>query len=170
MVVTTDQPSQRERFLEITTTSSSLVSKTFISYLLSQNAAIIAGKITGIFLNLQVLGVGNGLTVRKIYVMFICTTLDVSQDPLKQYPGYLTYAASNPYHPLVNQSIIDQAMANWSAPDTGCQARVKETITHIFIKPITKSQFCRSLRATMEGLTQYVRRRKVSVTIIFLVH
>ena len=47
-----------------------------------------------------------------------------SQDPLNQYPGYLTYAASNPYHPLVNQSVIDRATANWSAPDNGCQARV----------------------------------------------
>ena len=46
-----------------------------------------------------------------------------------QYPGYLSYAASNPYHPLVNRSVIDQVTANWSAPDTGCQARVKEIIT-----------------------------------------
>ena len=46
-----------------------------------------------------------------------------------QYAGYLSYAVSNPYHPLVNQSVIDQVTANWSAPDTGCQARVKEIIT-----------------------------------------
>ena len=72
---------------------------------------------------------GDGLTVCESYVLFICTIIDVSQDPLNQYPGYLTYAAFNPYHPLVNQSVIDQATANWSAPDTGCQARVKETIT-----------------------------------------
>lgn len=32
-------------------------------YFLSQNAAIAAGKITGITLNLKVLGVGDGLTV-----------------------------------------------------------------------------------------------------------
>ena len=62
--------------------------------------------------------------------LFISTTIDVSrQDPLIQYPGYISYAASNPYHPLVNQSVINQATANWSAPDTGCQARVKESIT-----------------------------------------
>jgi hypothetical protein len=98
------------------------------------------------------------------------TTIDVSQDPLNQYPGYLTYAASNPYHPLVNQSVIDQATANWSVPDTGCQARVKETIPYLLHQLITKLQFCRLLHATMEGLMQYVRRRKVSVTKIFLDH
>ena len=74
----------------------------------------------GIYLNIQVLGVGDGFTVCESFVLFISTTIDVSQDPLNQYPGCLTYVASNPYHPLVNQSAIDQATANWSAPDTEC--------------------------------------------------
>ncbi|KAL0566430.1 hypothetical protein V5O48_012347 [Marasmius crinis-equi] len=65
-------------------------------YFLSQNALIASGEITGIPLNLKVLGVGDGLT-----------------DPLVQYPGYIEYAASNPYHPLVNQSVIDRANTSW---------------------------------------------------------
>lgn len=36
--------------------------------------------------------------------------LMVDQDPLSQYPGYIEYAQSNPYHPLVNSSVI--ALAN----------------------------------------------------------
>ena len=35
------------------------------SYILSQNAAIASGKLSGIPINLKVLGVGDGLTVRK---------------------------------------------------------------------------------------------------------
>jgi carboxypeptidase C (cathepsin A) len=35
----------------------------FAAHFLSQNAAIAAGTITGIHLNLHVLGIGNGLTV-----------------------------------------------------------------------------------------------------------
>jgi hypothetical protein len=43
-------------------------------YFLSQNAAIAAGTVTGIPLNLKVLGVGDGLTVSAI-VFKKCTTL-----------------------------------------------------------------------------------------------
>ena len=54
-------------------------------------------------------------------------SLFLSQDPLNQYPGFITYAASNPYHPLVNQSVINQAITAWSTPNTGCQSQVRET-------------------------------------------
>ena len=56
-----DQPSHRERFLKATARID-LISKRN-SYFLSQNAAIAAGTTSGISLNLQVLGVGDGLTV-----------------------------------------------------------------------------------------------------------
>ncbi|KAF8802183.1 serine carboxypeptidase [Phlegmacium glaucopus] len=79
----------------------------FATHFLAQNAAIAAGEILGIHLNLQVLGIGNGLT-----------------DPLVQYPGYLSYAATNPYHRLVSQSDIDQAKKDWSTPVTGCKDQI----------------------------------------------
>ena len=40
---------------------------TFAAYFLSQNVAIDARKITGVKLNLQVLGIGNGLTVCHMF-------------------------------------------------------------------------------------------------------
>ncbi|KAG9096623.1 hypothetical protein FS749_008101 [Ceratobasidium sp. UAMH 11750] len=65
---------------------------TFAAYFLSQNAAIDAGTVTGIKINLKVLSIGNGLT-----------------DPYSQYPGYVQYAQSNPYHSLVSSSTIKSA-------------------------------------------------------------
>ncbi|KAF7304454.1 Carboxypeptidase [Mycena chlorophos] len=81
---------------------------TFAAYFLSQNAAIAAGTITGIPLNLQVLGVGDGLT-----------------DPISQYPGYITYAGSNPYHTLVSASEISSANKSFNTASTGCKARIE---------------------------------------------
>ncbi|KAG6861354.1 hypothetical protein C0995_001087 [Termitomyces sp. Mi166 len=81
------------------------------SYFLSQNAAITAGSLQGHKLNLKVLGIGNGLT-----------------DPLAQYPGYAAYAASNPYHPLVNSAVIDDANKAWSDPG-GCKDQVYYVLT-----------------------------------------
>lgn len=46
---------------------------TLYRHFLSQNAAIAAGTVSGIPLNLKVLGVGDGLTVRPIYFL-ICIT------------------------------------------------------------------------------------------------
>ncbi|KAJ7776963.1 alpha/beta-hydrolase [Mycena maculata] len=80
---------------------------TFAAYFLSQNDAITARTIRGITLNLKTLGIGDGLT-----------------DPISQYPGYLAYAASNPYYPLVSASVIAQANTSWTTPTTGCQARI----------------------------------------------
>ncbi|KAG7444067.1 alpha/beta-hydrolase [Guyanagaster necrorhizus] len=79
---------------------------TFAAYFLSQNEAIASRTISGLTLNLKVLGVGDGLT-----------------DPLSQYPGYITYAASNPYHPLVSSSVISQANSSWSS-SSGCKAQI----------------------------------------------
>ncbi|KAH9480108.1 Carboxypeptidase S1 [Psilocybe cubensis] len=79
---------------------------TFASFFLSQNAAIDAGTVSGLKLNLKVLGVGDGLT-----------------DPLTQYPGYISYAASNPYHALVSTSAISKANTSWSS-STGCKSQI----------------------------------------------
>jgi carboxypeptidase C (cathepsin A) len=79
---------------------------TFAAYFLSQNAAIAAGTVKGIPLNLKVLGVGDGLT-----------------DPLTQYPGYITYAANNSYHPLVSNSVINKATTAWTESG-GCKAQI----------------------------------------------
>ncbi|KAL0566456.1 hypothetical protein V5O48_015558 [Marasmius crinis-equi] len=78
----------------------------FAAYFLSQNAEITSGRLSGITLNLQVLGIGDGLT-----------------DALTQWPGYMTYAASNPYHPLVSQSVIDQANTAWTQSG-GCRDQI----------------------------------------------
>ncbi|KAL0577151.1 hypothetical protein V5O48_004827 [Marasmius crinis-equi] len=79
---------------------------TFASYFLSQNALIASGQLSGTPLNLKVLGIGDGLT-----------------DPLIQYPGYISYAASNPYHPLVSQDVIDKANTSWSQSG-GCRDQI----------------------------------------------
>ncbi|KIL64772.1 hypothetical protein M378DRAFT_198303 [Amanita muscaria Koide BX008] len=79
---------------------------TFAAYFLSQNAAIAAGTISGIKLNLQVLGVGDGLT-----------------NPLVQYPGYITYAGNNSYHPLVSSNVISKAQTRWSETG-GCKDQI----------------------------------------------
>ncbi|KAF8960015.1 serine carboxypeptidase [Flammula alnicola] len=76
---------------------------TFAAYFLSQNAAIANGTVSGITLNLKVLGIGDGLT-----------------DPLVQYPGYLTYAANN--IPRL-RFIVGVAQTAWSMPN-GCQAKI----------------------------------------------
>lgn len=95
----------------------------------------------GTAINLHFLGIGNGLTVSKITMHShtdACNRSDnicLAQDPLSQYPGYLSYAASNPYvrdhaaflliasilflyalryHPLVSSSIIQTATDAWN--------------------------------------------------------
>ncbi|KAF7309047.1 Carboxypeptidase [Mycena kentingensis (nom. inval.)] len=80
---------------------------TFAAYFLSQNAAIAAGTVSGLTLNLKTLGVGDGLT-----------------DPISQYPGYISYAANNPYHPLVSSTAIARANTSWNTATTGCKARI----------------------------------------------
>ncbi|KAG8704841.1 hypothetical protein FRC11_009530, partial [Ceratobasidium sp. 423] len=79
---------------------------TIASYFLDQNAAIDAGKITGVKINLKVLSIGNGLT-----------------DPYVQYPGYVKYALSNPYHQLVSTSTITSAN-NSLYQSGGCLSRI----------------------------------------------
>lgn len=79
----------------------------FAAHFLSQNAAIAAGRTSGITLNLKVLGIGDGLT-----------------DPLIQYPGYITYAGSNPYYALVSSTVVNRAKTAWTKPG-GCQALIK---------------------------------------------
>ncbi|QRW00147.1 Serine carboxypeptidase [Ceratobasidium sp. AG-Ba] len=79
---------------------------TFASYFLDQNAAIAAGTIAGTKINLKVLSVGNGLT-----------------DPYSQYPGYVKYAQSNPYHALVSSSTIKSAN-NSLYQSGGCMSQI----------------------------------------------
>ncbi|KZT08027.1 serine carboxypeptidase [Laetiporus sulphureus 93-53] len=79
---------------------------TFAAYFLEQNAKVADGTVSGLPINLKYLGVGDGLT-----------------DPLSQYPGYLSYAASNPYHPLVSTSEIETATYDWNKTD-GCMSQI----------------------------------------------
>ncbi|CAE6425046.1 hypothetical protein ACGC1H_004823 [Rhizoctonia solani] len=90
----------------------------FASYFLDQNAAIAAGTITGVKINLKVLSIGNGLT-----------------DPYSQYPGYVKYAMSNPYHPLVNESTIKSANNSLHGPG-GCIDQIKACNKDISIDTI----------------------------------
>ncbi|KAF8500344.1 alpha/beta-hydrolase [Russula emetica] len=79
---------------------------TSAAYFLQQNDAIRKGSVKGEIINLKILGIGNGLT-----------------DPLSQYPGYIQYAQSNPYHPLVNSSVIAAADTAWSQTG-GCRDQI----------------------------------------------
>jgi len=79
---------------------------TFAAYFLEKNDEIRYGKATGVHINLKVLGVGNGLT-----------------DPISQYPGYIEYAKSNPYHPLVNSSVLSSAEKAWKKAG-GCKDQI----------------------------------------------
>ncbi|KAF7342668.1 Carboxypeptidase [Mycena sanguinolenta] len=81
---------------------------TFAAYFLSQNAAITAGTVSGLHLNLKTLGIGDGLT-----------------DPITQYAGYIAYAGTNPYQALVPTDYITTANLSWDTPFTGCQARIQ---------------------------------------------
>jgi carboxypeptidase C (cathepsin A) len=83
----------------------------FAAYFLSQNAAIAAGKISGIPINLKTLGVGDGLT-----------------NPLLQYPGYISYSVSNPYHPLTTADTIQIANTSWSQ-EGGCRDQITSCYT-----------------------------------------
>lgn len=65
-------------------------------YILQQNAAIAAGTLSGLPINLKVLGLGDGLTVSFAHLTKAPLPDDLPQDPLSQYPGYIQYSASNP--------------------------------------------------------------------------
>ena len=94
------------------------------SYFLQQNAAILDGTVEGVSINLKVLGIGNGITVRHWgYLAGRRVANSTNQDALSQYPGYMEYAESNPYHPLVNTSILSSAATAWSQDD-GCMDQV----------------------------------------------
>jgi len=47
----------------------------------------------------------------------------LNQDALSQNPGYIEYAESNPYHPLVNSSVLKEAKTAWSQIG-GCRDQV----------------------------------------------
>ncbi|KAI0359086.1 serine carboxypeptidase [Trametes cingulata] len=79
---------------------------TIAAYILDQNAGIANGTVNGTHINLKFLGIGDGLT-----------------DPLAQYPGYLSYSASNPYHPLVSTSTLETATQAWNRSG-GCRDQI----------------------------------------------
>ncbi|KAI0639117.1 alpha/beta-hydrolase [Trametes polyzona] len=76
---------------------------TIAAYILDQNTGVANGTVNGTAINLKFLGIGDGLT-----------------DPLVQYPGYLSYAASNPYRPLVPDAKIKEATQAWNRTG-GCK-------------------------------------------------
>jgi len=78
------------------------------AHFLNQNAAIANKSISGIPINLKVLGIGDGLT-----------------DPISQYPSYLTYAMNNSYHPLVGDDVFQVANATMWRP-FGCLDRMNQ--------------------------------------------
>ncbi|KAJ7758308.1 Alpha/Beta hydrolase protein [Mycena metata] len=74
----------------------------FASHFLAQNTAIAEGSVSGINLNLKTLAIGNGVT----------------------YAGYISYASSNPYGPLIDASTIAEVNASaWNGP-YGCKAQI----------------------------------------------
>ncbi|KAI0374464.1 serine carboxypeptidase [Pilatotrama ljubarskyi] len=79
---------------------------TIAAYILDQNAGIANGTVNGTSINLKFLGIGDGLT-----------------DPLSQYPGYLSYSASNPYHPLVSADTLQKATEAWNRSG-GCRDQI----------------------------------------------
>ncbi|KAI8995399.1 serine carboxypeptidase [Trametes punicea] len=79
---------------------------TIAAYILDQNAGIANGTVSGTSIDLKLLGIGDGLT-----------------DPLAQYPGYLSYAASNPYYPLVSENVIEQTTEDWNRAG-GCKDQI----------------------------------------------
>ncbi|KAI0694524.1 serine carboxypeptidase [Cytidiella melzeri] len=98
---------------------------TLADYILTQNAGIAAGTVTGTTINLKVLGVGDGLT-----------------DPLSQYPGYISYAASNPYHALVSTSTINSANSSFTRSG-GCRDQIQSCYTTGSTSTCSKAQsFC----------------------------
>ncbi|RDX39751.1 alpha/beta-hydrolase [Lentinus brumalis] len=98
---------------------------TFAAYFLSQNAAIAKGTVSGVPINLKFLGVGDGLT-----------------DPLNQYPGYIEYAASNPYHALVSSSTLSRANTSWTKSG-GCKDLITECYSQGDDATCSKAQsFC----------------------------
>ncbi|KAI0945691.1 hypothetical protein AcW1_001853 [Taiwanofungus camphoratus] len=84
----------------------------FAAYFLQQNLAVVDGSISGVPLNLRYFGIGDGLT-----------------DPLSQYASFITYAASNPYYPLVSSSTISTVNTTWSEPG-GCQDQITACYTN----------------------------------------
>lgn len=65
-----------------------------------------------------------------------------SQDPLSQYPGYIAYAASNPYHPLVSTSTINAANTSFTKSG-GCRDQITSCYNTGSTSTCSKAQsFC----------------------------
>ncbi|KAJ3513592.1 hypothetical protein NLJ89_g2861 [Agrocybe chaxingu] len=118
----------------------------FSAYFLRQNAAIFEKKISGVTLNLQVLGIGDGLT-----------------DPLVQYPGYIAYAAANPYHPLVSQEELAAGNTSWFTPspavETALSPATRQFGTRPSVRPPRASATTISYRHLQESGTYTTSRR-----------
>lgn len=93
------------------------------SYFLQQNAAILNGSISGLPLNLQVLGIGDGLTDPLSQYPGMPDVIDTTFISLTCSEGYITYATTNRYHPLVSSSVIKSANTSWTKSG-GCKDQV----------------------------------------------
>jgi hypothetical protein len=103
------------------------------SYFLQQNIGIKHGTVEGVPIKLKVLGIGNGLTVRAQRCLAGRRVANgLNQDPLTQYPGYIQYATSNPYHPMVSPSVIAAATTAWSEPG-GCRDQVSLSLVRMVL-------------------------------------
>jgi hypothetical protein len=81
------------------------------------------------------------------------------QDPITQYPGFISYAASNPYHPLVNDSEIRSANKSYTKSG-GCEDQVHPSRTFSSNRLLSINE-CR-LRLVITGdLTPYALLRKI---------
>ena len=134
-------------------------------YFLQQNAAIRFGTLKALPINLKVLGIGNGLTVwRSGMPRWLRAANDLNQDPLSQYPGYIQYAQSNPYHPLVNSSVIAAANTAWSQLG-GCRDQVSLLRQpSLFPNDVSCVQRRRSSRVIMWVATRSAPRPRTSAT------
>lgn len=54
-----------------------------------------------------------------------CAHRILIQDPIAQYPGFISYSKTNPYYPLVSDSTIKAANKSYYLPG-GCRDQVRE--------------------------------------------
>ena len=60
----------------------------------------------------------------KKFCFVLNTTIPLMSLELAGSFDTIPWLLNFPYHPLVNQSVLSEATANWFIPETGCQAQV----------------------------------------------
>ncbi|CUA72024.1 hypothetical protein RSOLAG22IIIB_04885 [Rhizoctonia solani] len=97
----------------------------FASYILDRNADIDNGRINEIKINLKVLSITSGMV-----------------DPYIQYPEYVEYAKSNPYHPLASEGII-RCVERFLHRPKGCMDQIRRCNSKLDNTICSKAQaFC----------------------------